>query len=119
VVAEESIDWRSVEPAEEGAWFEAMARIDAAPHANVACPSCRRADLRWFYLRHASTTPSLKRGGFWIWCPNCARFMHTSGSGPEWWQDVPEVDARDLTPEPAWLQRHWDVLSATGSRRPE
>ena len=35
--------------------------------------------------------------------------MHTSGWVPEWWQNVPDVDARDLTPEPTWLQRHWDV----------
>jgi hypothetical protein len=45
--------------------------------------------------------------------------MHTSGSVPHWWQDTPGVDARDLTPEPTWLQRHWDALLTVRRRLTE
>lgn len=102
--------WRDVERSAEKAWFAVMGGIFTGQITSDLCPSCSNAELRYFYLRsHESTT---HRGGFWIWCPACRRFMHTSGSVPRWWRDVPGVTGKLLEPQPEWLEAHWDEIAA-------
>jgi hypothetical protein len=107
--------WRSVEPGDEPRWFAAIEALDATEGRPTPCPSCAGADLRAFYVRFPNPAEDHGRGGFWIWCPACRRFMHTSGSVPGWWVDVPGVDLRDLTPEPVWPDSHWaKIVQAQG-----
>ena len=99
--------WRSVEPDAEPEWFALIGRIDAGPEpVRAPCPCCGAESLRYFYWRSGTRG----RGGFWIWCTACRRYMHFSGSVPGWWHDEPLADARRLTHQPAWLDRHWQQL---------
>lgn len=107
----DTIAWQSVEPGDELRWFEAIRAFDATEGPASRCPSCARAELRAFYVRFPTPAEFHGRGGFWIWCPACRRFMHMSGTVPAWWNDVPGVDLRDLTPEPVWPESHWELIT--------
>lgn len=85
------------------------------PTSPGQCPSCRQAELRYFFWRYEKERsddagPASSRGGFWIWCPACRRFAHYSAIVPSWWRNWPEVPAGTLNPWPAWLDAHWDEL---------
>ena len=76
-----------------------------------AARPAQQARLRYFYLRFPHWTPSVNRGGLWVWCPACRRFVHGSGPVPDWWRDVPGVTVENLSPEPEVLERRWDRYS--------
>lgn len=100
-------DWRDVESAFESPWFEIIERLNKTPIV-AECPSCHAATLRVFF---AAEPPERRRGGMWIWCPRCRRYMHFSSLIPEWWQDI--LIGGDLLPEPDWLEEHWNSLDAS------
>ena len=115
----ETSHWRDVEPEHEPQWFAAINALHADQEPSSRCPSCGRAQLRFFFLRFPSSTSALNRGGFWIWCPACCRFMHMSGSVPDWWTDVADIDGHNLTPQPEWLNAHWEAISARRADEPQ
>lgn len=98
-------EWRGIEQDAEPAWFDIVGHLRERP-VKAPCPSCTTEPLRYFYWR--SGTPG--RGGFWVWCTACRRFMHFSGSVPDWWPDEPLADVRRLTHQPDWLDRYWQQL---------
>lgn len=99
--------WRSPTVSERPDWDQAFDYLlDSRLKKSVVCPSCGRAPLRLFFTRFDARP----RGGYWLWCPACRRYEHGDGRVPEWWQDLPDIDLAQLTPQPEWLEDHWDSL---------
>lgn len=46
-------------------------------------------------------------GGIWVWCSRCFSFAHMSGIIPEWWENIPDIEAAQLEADPQYLdERH-------------
>lgn len=102
-------EWRSPERTILPEWDAAFDLVfRSGDQEAVVCPACHQAPLRVFFLRHGADN----HGSYWIWCPSCLRFDHGTGLVPSWWQDVGNVDSSLLTPEPEWLEDHWNELAA-------
>lgn len=103
-------EWASPSPTKLAAWQEAVARLLAsADPPSVSCPICGQSDIRRFFMR-AGSRLSPHRGSVWVWCPACSTFEHGSTTVPEWWRDRVGVSPNQLTPEPEYLEEHWDEI---------
>src|SRR5258708_26647061 len=77
------------------------------------CPSCGGAKLRFFFWRHRLEDPDAgDKGGFWIWCPSCHQYEHSSCLVPAWWKDVPDVPDLALEHQPDRLDQRWESIIA-------
>lgn len=100
--------WRDVEAALSAEWNDCFRKSlrEVKPCAQI-CPGCRVATLRYYIARFHEENP---RAGFWVWCPNCFRHEHFTGSAPSWWVNDDRVPLDKLEPQPDWLEDHWDQL---------
>ena len=104
-------NWRSPSAAERSAWNRAVGTVwsSGQPYPSVACPACG-APLRYFFVRYRPPD----RGSFWVWCPVCLRYEHSTARVPTWWQERRPVDLSLLYHCPDWLEDHWDEVRPAG-----
>jgi hypothetical protein len=98
------VEWRDPPESSLSEWRAATTLAFEAGEA-ADCPTGDGGTLRFLFVRsHSRISPD--RGSFWIWCPVCHAYEHSSAAVPAWWVDV-DVPAQELTHAPDWLDEHW------------
>jgi hypothetical protein len=64
------------------------------------CPCCRGSEVHVFFNRHRAN-----RGGGWVWCSRCRRYLHATVEVPDWWQNLASVSDEVLAARPDGLDR--------------
>ena len=103
-------EWKSVEPEAMESWNKTVTKIfeqDLVNSKPPTCPSCGASLLKFFFVRHGVGS----RGGFWVWCSECYRYLHSSCAVPVWWTSHNNVHLNDLTPQPEWLEENWEQIA--------
>lgn len=78
---------------------------------NRLCPCCRGTELHVFFHRHRDD-----RGGGWVWCSRCRRYLHATVVIPVWWENLDSVPEAALAGIPRELDRFSGEIDAHLSR---
>jgi hypothetical protein len=70
----------------------------ASDEDRALCPCCGGQEVHVFFNRHRAS-----RGGGWVWCSRCRRFLHATVEVPDWWQNLASVPDELLTARPEGL----------------
>lgn len=94
-------------PLEMQKLYRAVCIPEDNERAPFRCPVCqgRQAHV-YLHLCNDKT----RRGGLWIWCSGCRRFMHGSVYVPEYWVNCPAVGFGRLTAVPVYLEDMKDSI---------
>jgi hypothetical protein len=65
------------------------------------CPCCGGREIHVFFNRHRAN-----RGGGWVWCSRCRRYLHATVEVPEWWSDLASLPVEVLTARPEGLDNY-------------
>lgn len=73
------------------------------------CPVCRGTEIHLFFHRHRDRAD---RGGGWVWCSRCRRFLHATVLVPQWWSNLDSVPESALAGIPELLDHHATEIDA-------
>jgi hypothetical protein len=80
-------------------------RFVAASEDRQLCPCCRGLEIHVFFNRHRAD-----RGGGWVWCSRCRRYLHATVQVPSWWQNMQSIPEDILTAVPKGLDKFSDDI---------
>jgi hypothetical protein len=108
-------EWHSPPESCVAAFTAAYTHLYTHGYTPVVCPCCRTGVLRLYYRTHEPFQRQgqrLRRGGSWLWCPDCKAYDHASALIPAWWPDTARISVHQLFHAPVGLDAYWpDILA--------
>lgn len=69
----------------------------------VVCSICRKRDGHLYFHKNREED---ELGSMWVWCSACYHFAHVMCRLPKWWENLEEVDKKNLTSYPNYLKKN-------------